>query len=44
MPQRFTRGLLSVLGEHKQPEYLENINRFGRVPVIDDNGMKLTER
>lgn len=30
-------------GEHKQEPFL-SINRFGRVPVIDDDGFKLTER
>lgn len=29
-------------GEHKQEPYL-NVNRFGRVPAIDDDGFKLTE-
>ncbi|KAK6638437.1 hypothetical protein RUM44_008866 [Polyplax serrata] len=32
-----------VKGEHKNPEYVENIHRFGKVPAIDDDGFKMIE-
>jgi glutathione S-transferase len=30
-------------GAHKAPEFLANLNRFGQVPVIDDNGVVLAD-
>jgi glutathione S-transferase len=32
-----------AIGEHKQPEYLQNMNPFGKFPVMDDDGFKLFE-
>lgn len=30
-------------GEHKTPEYIQNIHPFGKVPAIDDDGFKMIE-
>lgn len=30
-------------GAHKTPEYLANLNSFGQVPVIDDDGLVLAD-
>jgi len=30
-------------GAHKTPEFLANLNSFGQVPVIDDNGLVLAD-
>ncbi|PKS08087.1 hypothetical protein jhhlp_005362 [Lomentospora prolificans] len=31
------------LGEHKNPEYIRNVHPFGKVPALDDDGVKLFE-
>lgn len=34
---------LVFIGEHQQPEYLDKVNPFGKVPAIIDDGQNIIE-
>lgn len=40
----FWENYESFSGEHRTSEFTQNISRFNKLPVIDDDGFKLTER